>query len=190
MCGGTERNPPAAVHAPGLSPRVRGNPAVPPPCGIRARSIPACAGEPAPPLVQLGDAEVYPRVCGGTCGRREFQRPRLGLSPRVRGNPYIPYIAGAVAGSIPACAGEPAAICSSSCADRVYPRVCGGTRLARLPSCVGMGLSPRVRGNRDTQSDAPVGVGSIPACAGEPCADCATPLLLMVYPRVCGGTPA
>ena len=31
---------------------------------------------------------------------------------------------------------------------KVYPRVCGGTPLARCPARLAKGLSPRVRGNR------------------------------------------
>ena len=52
------------------------------------------------------------------------------------------------AGSIPACAGEPAAVALSFISEEVYPRVCGGTKLPppAVPELVG--LSPRVRGNR------------------------------------------
>ena len=70
------------------------------------------------------------------------------------------------------------------------------------------GLSPRVRGNLFLVAPQRVGVGSIPACAGEPpssrrrrpgswvyprvcggtCILSLTPLLFGVYPRVCGGT--
>ena len=50
---------------------------------------------------------VYPRVCGGTYypwhGRGFVQ----GLSPRVRGNPLPVAPDQEIAGSIPACAGEP-----------------------------------------------------------------------------------
>ena len=73
--------------AEGLSPRVRGN--LPPknPLKRRARSIPACAGEPS--LTTLLDVVrgVYPRVCGGTTTTTQAEIPDGGLSPRVRGNP-------------------------------------------------------------------------------------------------------
>ena len=57
-------------------------------CGIKARSIPACAGEPyrRGPYGSIG--MVYPRVCGGTHWRHDVIGERLGLSPRVRGNPF------------------------------------------------------------------------------------------------------
>ena len=174
--------------APGLSPRVRGNHA---PLGWkrpRRRSIPACAGEP-------GDADgggshfrVYPRVCGGTCQRRYHDPGFDGLSPRVRGNLLAAGADFGAAGSIPACAGEPAAAVPAALLSGVYPRVCGGTgdipdQLRRLS-----GLSPRVRGNPRPASYAACMTRSIPACAGEPDSLCGTAWLRRVYPRVCGGT--
>ena len=74
-----------------------------------------------------------------------------GLSPRVRGN---------LLGS-----GEDPA------GGRVYPRVCGGTTVARVSTSNVTGLSPRVRGNLLRSSHTPMDVGSIPACAGEPLGD-------------------
>ena len=52
----------------------------------------------------------------------------------------------------------------------------------------GLGLSPRVRGNRNVKINEDRLVGSIPACAGEPFALVLKILYLRVYPRVCGGT--
>ena len=50
-------------------------------------------------------------------------------------------------GSIPACAGEPAGGGSGEARERVYPRVCGGTKPQRACLTRIQGLSPRVRGN-------------------------------------------
>ena len=66
VCGGTRATELRLPHVPGLSPRVRGNR-----CVTRRRrgssgSIPACAGEPKPPLFEKILMRVYPRVCGGT----------------------------------------------------------------------------------------------------------------------------
>ena len=95
--------------------------------GIIIGSIPACAGEPFVRWARVANDRVYPRVCGGTAsGRRRHHRLK-GLSPRVRGNLYHAGQAGAIRGSIPACAGEPAAARSPLVAPAVYPRVCGGT---------------------------------------------------------------
>ena len=115
----------------GLSPRVRGNP-LPPVAFVAAdfaRSIPACAGEPAPweaPMETVSFG-VYPRVCGGTYLDYYRKRYGSGLSPRVRGNQSTNDILWRAVRSIPACAGEPGrhhAICLEA---TVYPRVCGGT---------------------------------------------------------------
>ena len=45
-----------------------------------------------------------------------------------------------------------------------------------------------MRGNRRQHLGARRDLGSIPACAGEPCPPCATVGAVKVYPRVCGGT--
>ena len=71
-----------------------------------------------------------------------------GLSPRVRGNHGISDTARRRTGSIPACAGKPAARRSIRNAYQVYPRVCGDP--------------PPAAGVMEPYS------GSIPACAGKP----------------------
>ena len=133
---------------------------------------------------------VYPRVCGGTCS---YLRPfpiKLGLSPRVRGNPVDWRHAEASVRSIPACAGEPLKATQDYLTQKVYPRVCGGTANARRNVRRVMGLSPRVRGNHHHASALLEVVGSIPACAGEPLLGWSLPHSSQVYPRVCGGTSA
>ena len=76
----------------------------------------------------------------------------------------------------------------SSGVSRVYPRVCGGTVHFEYALKVYQGLSPRVRGNRDTPHFLPSPLRSIPACAGEPQLPAALQRAIEVYPRVCGGT--
>ena len=71
-------------------------------------------------------------------------------------------------GSIPACAGEPATAQNVEGLVKVYPRVCGGTGPAGRVSGLGLGLSPRVRGNLTYPIPSPRENRSIPACAGEP----------------------
>ena len=51
-----------------------------------------------------------------------------------------------------------------------------------------VGLSPRVRGNREMMPGWAIALRSIPACAGEPGAAEGAPSGWWVYPRVCGGT--
>ena len=91
--------------------------------------------------------------------------------------------------SIPACAGEPLEQPLVTRVSRVYPRVCGGTTLSPSGTTSGIGLSPRVRGNRERQPAHTLYRRSIPACAGEPQQYGDEHRLFEVYPRVCGGTP-
>ena len=131
---------------------------------------------------------VYPRVCGGTRISESDGVTEVGLSPRVRGNQVQEGHILLRAGSIPACAGEPYILPAGAWANTVYPRVCGGTLLTWPALRSGWGLSPRVRGNLDANRALLRGVGSIPACAGEPGLPAITPRPIGVYPRVCGGT--
>ena len=190
VCGGTCPSSSYLLVCVGLSPRVRGNLYRSDRRRRMAGSIPACAGEPCPgrpaPLI----LPVYPRVCGGTAEIPGNERNLRGLSPRVRGNRH-PDQRGRDAGrSIPACAGEPRARTESLEAEKVYPRVCGGTVVANGKDMTDDGLSPRVRGNHTVESIKGLENGSIPACAGEPPKDGLADGTQEVYPRVCGGTAA
>ena len=93
------------------------------------------------------------------------------------------------AGSIPACAGEPSDGPKVYAGGKVYPRVCGGTSSSLSSRMTSMGLSPRVRGNRLERVLHRGVPRSIPACAGEPRGAAHPPATVVVYPRVCGGTP-
>ena len=172
----------------GLSPRVRGNPAHSPQQFILGGSIPACAGEPAGPVITNYEVTVYPRVCGGTLDAFGRSSKGSGLSPRVRGNRENRRSAGGSGRSIPACAGEPTSGGAQAVNLTVYPRVCGGTDYTRPQPWRCWGLSPRVRGNHHRNGAVGARRGSIPACAGEPAFHKSIELLCLLYPRVCGGT--
>ena len=168
MCGGTRQIAPKRILVYGLSPRVRGNLELRRICVLHDGSIPACAGEPTSPASHCRLAGVYPRVCGGTLMSSVQAENAEGLSPRVRGN--LPQFLFGLRplGSIPACAGEPAAAAALSAVLSVYPRVCGGTFEPSNRMSTMRGLSPRVRGNRLAIRAHLVRWRSIPACAGEP----------------------
>ena len=134
------------------------------------------------------DVEVYPRVCGGTAFEGLDMAHILSLSPRVRGNQKYLLVVEADAGSIPACAGEPAGHRSRMLRKWVYPRVCGGTIIAVYLGTTARGLSPRVRGNQIERRNRRSIIRSIPACAGEPQVAPRRCDGVRVYPRVCGGT--
>ena len=64
VCGGTPLRLMVVHPFDGLSPRVRGNRMCWGAAHPDFRSIPACAGEPMPPLASVVKYTVYPRVCG------------------------------------------------------------------------------------------------------------------------------
>ena len=131
---------------------------------------------------------VYPRVCGGTIRPNLGIIVRVGLSPRLRGNPCR-LCRGLVApGSIPAFAGEPTQPEGDVYVTGVYPRVCGGTITAYSAPAMVTGLSPRLRGNLRGRTKVHRKRGSIPAFAGEPGTQWRESHQTRVYPRVCGGT--
>ena len=135
-----------------------------------------------------GRSTVYPRVCGRTRLSLLLVPAPLGLSPRVRENRNDSRAGCQGARSIPACAGEPAAVSSCACTSSVYPRVCGRTWLGAPPTLAHVGLSPRVRENRTAAPERCSRERSIPACAGEPRGPAPQRGSSAVYPRVCGRT--
>ena len=112
----------------------------------------------------------------------------LGLSPRARGNLVDRSVHVVAVGTIPACAGEPADGCQVATASGDYPRVRGGTSMARARTVAKSGLSPRARGNPARRAQPGLPSGTIPACAGEPRAYCSCSAMAWDYPRVRGGT--
>ena len=188
VCGGTRWRPTRMSCAKGLSPRVRGNLIYLTDLEAGTGSIPACAGEPLRLRPLCVTPVVYPRVCGGTNAYCPTWISARGLSPRVRGNRTVSGRNRNPGRSIPACAGEPVLGYGVICLYTVYPRVCGGTTKRTRHQHSASGLSPRVRGNRETPHRHHRGERSIPACAGEPTNRYAKLRTNGVYPRVCGGT--
>ena len=111
---------------------------------------------------------AYPRVCGATFGVAAFRLLCQGLSPRMRGNRLQKKLQVWLQGPIPAYAGQPRHRCTATPAPRAYPRVCGATHAWLIAGCVGVGLSPRMRGNLRAGGVSFGWVGPIPAYAGQP----------------------
>ena len=153
-------------------------------------SIPASAGEPWSGRIPWLPNRVYPRECGGTPFPCCLFRPEGGLSPRVRGNHAEWWSHRHLRRSIPASAGEPPPARPQRLGHPVYPRECGGTFKNCATLLSSMGLSPRVRGNRDCHGALADVRRSIPASAGEPHTLTVTGDVIAVYPRECGGTDA
>ena len=187
-CGGTP-GPVYGWYPPlGLSPRVRGNHTRGIDGKTCGRSIPARAGEPAVSATEVISLSVYPRACGGTYKNAPIPILAMGLSPRVRGNRSGSNGIHRHSRSIPARAGEPERRGCSVHHREVYPRACGGTELSVLRLAEVLGLSPRVRGNRQEQRSTLPSLRSIPARAGEPTRASQETCASTVYPRACGGT--
>ena len=92
----------------GLSPPTRGNPLAEWEAAVRARSIPAHAGEPLVDSPSHRLTTVYPRPRGGTVSRPMILGGEKGLSPPTRGNRISCRKCQLCQRSIPAHAGEPA----------------------------------------------------------------------------------
>ena len=172
----------------GLSPPTRGNHPFGRLRDDEIRSIPAHAGEPAPPpSFGLLDA-VYPRPRGGTTRIDSGSPSAKGLSPPTRGNRQSPPCARETRRSIPAHAGEPAEALAVAYDRKVYPRPRGGTDDQQTAEIKIGGLSPPTRGNRHRDGDFDGRPGSIPAHAGEPAHFAHFAHFAQVYPRPRGGT--
>ena len=188
VCGETVTMTRTTPWLMGPSPRVRGNPSFSSTKTSAARSIPACAGKPSPRRGRSPAGRVHPRVCGETVSCAHDHVPGTGPSPRVRGNRRRGRRSSSRAGSIPACAGKPAAATRPVTAWRVHPRVCGETSARDRQPDPRPGPSPRVRGNLLHQLAGHARWGSIPACAGKPGRSAIRGAGTGVHPRVCGET--
>ena len=184
-CGGAFLIGAVNASGRGLSPPVRGSLGVRMNRVHRQRSIPARAGEPAlhrlraertgvyprpcggalTTLARDGDGGVYPRPCGGARLMAVHNTTASGLSPPVRGSPFLHHGSRGHRGSIPARAGEP----------------------GRMRKIYTEGLSPPVRGSPVGRGAESLLLRSIPARAGEPRAGRGRPRCEPVYPRPCGG---
>ena len=106
-CGATRHRRGRCCQESGLSPRVRGNQAMPNKNLPTFGPIPARAGQPFRRVFIDTTNMAYPRACGATDRLAVvIDRPR-GLSPRVRGNLRQGGRHGLRQGPIPARAGQP-----------------------------------------------------------------------------------
>ena len=167
--GETHRPPLGQKSHEGLSPRKRGNPRKPESGGLHSGPIPAQTGKPLLFARLSGAGRAYPRANGETPNGCLVCISEDGLSPRKRGNLSAADRAAVAAGPIPAQTGKPQCPGHSTACLRAYPRANGET--ARWGYCpeIGMGLSPRKRGNQGLILCALCYLGPIPAQTGKPC---------------------
>ena len=152
------------------------------------RYIPACAGEASAKMALARRLAVHPRVCGGSRPQQPPPGDYSGTSPRVRGKPRNRPPGRLAPGYIPACAGEAAQDHRRREANRVHPRVCGGSARFDPSRAPGLGTSPRVRGKLIRETEDSIGRRYIPACAGEAWRMTNDRRARRVHPRVCGGS--
>ena len=186
--GGTLRARKPCIADLGLSPLARGNRHTLHQCCAQLGPIPARAGEPLDGHgLALGQG-AYPRSRGGTTRGQPSMRRASGLSPLARGNLREMLELAALAGPIPARAGEPwlSATIYASC--RAYPRSRGGTRGLRWMMEPIQGLSPLARGNLICATFTDTSKRPIPARAGEPNSSRLPATSIKAYPRSRGGT--
>ena len=186
--GGTCRFWEARQRVTGPSPRARGNRDGERIVDHFRGTIPACAGEPALPLLRPPLPWDHPRVRGGTPTARPGASRYSGPSPRARGNPREREGGREILGTIPACAGEPPHRSSMGASAWDHPRVRGGTLNAFARNVAARGPSPRARGNHARRVYVRPKPGTIPACAGEPPSSPLTSARPRDHPRVRGGT--
>ena len=167
-CGATVAQAARPCFPTGLSPRVRGNRFRQTEGLTPGGSIPASAGQPLVGVHHGLHLRVYPRECGATRLGAAAAVASGGLSPRVRGNPARRGWNNKFRWSIPASAGQPSIVHRLPLQSGVYPRECGATRNCRNLGRSNLGLSPRVRGNRESTGQELNVLGSIPASAGQP----------------------
>ena len=172
----------------GLSPLARGNRQRGKGQRQHGGPIPARAGQPSSRTTGRTLKRAYPRSRGATCCWAHWQCSIRGLSPLARGNPAWISMDDAVAGPIPARAGQPPSLRARISATRAYPRSRGATKArtdVRLP---GHGLSPLARGNLAASELADEFGGPIPARAGQPSRRSVTSTMTWAYPRSRGAT--
>ena len=186
--GGTRCAKVRSAPVRGLSPRRRGNRRVQDRERARQGPIPAQAGEPSRARPRARCIRAYPRAGGGTWTPHSPGRHHSGLSPRRRGNRRRCPENRRAGGPIPAQAGEPIFLNSSTRRSWAYPRAGGGTRARDTINGGAQGLSPRRRGNRTLPVTPIALLGPIPAQAGEPNAAGDAHRLARAYPRAGGGT--
>ena len=172
----------------GPSPHTRGN-RVCEPAGLRQQgSIPAHAGQPATPFGNGVRRRVHPRTGGATGYRGRGLFGNQGPSPHTRGNRLRAVEPPGGAGSIPAHAGQPAAVGARLTARRVHPRTRGATHRVAISGRYDAGPSPHTRGNRRRGCRAQLRERSIPAHAGQPMPGRRWCRVARVHPRTRGAT--
>ena len=137
-------------------------------------------------LVLFADLWDHPRVCGEHRKQHVRHYSRQGSSPRMRGTLLTHGVERAIAGIIPAYAGNTNLQGIGIAQWRDHPRVCGEHPTLPWISPRSRGSSPRMRGTRWDVHRWPLPAGIIPAYAGNTHRRAGRTPFVRDHPRVCG----
>ena len=148
--------------------------------------IPALAGNTILYRIAISIRWDHPRACGEHIGLPLSKDSNQGSSPRLRGTQAGTAEITATFGIIPALAGNTMLMVTVSPALRDHPRACGEHPPIEFQMLRTAGSSPRLRGTPDRDRPATMGLGIIPALAGNTNTCCWVPTLTRDHPRACG----
>ena len=166
-CGEREVANGAAPFHGGSSPRLRGTLLGVLDLSIRARFIPAPAGNAYRISAGQSSSPVHPRACGERVEHAHCPQQARGSSPRLRGTRRRGRCPRSASRFIPAPAGNASAGRSPLAFMAVHPRACGERGLDRDRRVIVDGSSPRLRGTRVGQTLITRNSRFIPAPAGN-----------------------
>ena len=170
----------------GSSPRLRGTRCPVSPAAACPRIIPALAGNTVVEGTGLWLRWDHPRACGEHVGSVVHRVEHLGSSPRLRGTHFRPRSASGRCGIIPALAGNTTSAARQVPQSRDHPRACGEHNRSLSTTRFFTGSSPRLRGTRRRLHARGLGIGIIPALAGNTSHGSGQANRPWDHPRACG----
>ena len=167
----------------GSSPRARGTPGSERDGALRARFIPAGAGNTTVMRSAMARSTVHPRGRGEHGEGQDADDHQDGSSPRARGTHAHHVDRARMSRFIPAGAGNTPLRCHQDTHSEVHPRGRGEHRNTCRLSQVPTGSSPRARGTLVEYFDDAVHTRFIPAGAGNTVRELFPKLTVTVHPR-------
>ena len=189
-CGANLAHAFGNLFAIGSSPRMRGKRGMQITEELRARIIPAHAGQTARPCTSSADLTDHPRACGANRHVVKRRPQSVGSSPRMRGKLLLCFRVPSLVRIIPAHAGQtpPSGLATSGTPD--HPRACGANAKVASSKFGTFGSSPRMRGKPIMGACYPITRRIIPAHAGQTSSLLPLSFLSTDHPRACGANYA
>ena len=186
MCGEKTTYSPSPPSARGSPPRVRGKDVLDRDRVSQLGITPACAGKSRAISAFPSAIQDHPRVCGEKTLQGVPHGPLPGSPPRVRGKEVLAFIALALFGITPACAGKRKGHGRMTKLLWDHPRVCGEKPGISVMKPTSSGSPPRVRGKAEMENMWGNGQRITPACAGKRRSEPRCEERQKDHPRVCG----